>query len=418
LTKKEKDSAFVWHPFDVMNLEENLFIKKGTGVFLHTQDGRKIIDAISSWWVNIHGHRNSHISKAVSKQLRYLEHVIFAGFTHEPAIRLAENLIRILPGKMDKVFFSDNGSTATEIALKLAIQYWANNKVPKTKIIALKGAYHGDTFGAMSVGERGGFNIPFEPYLFDVEFLDFPENNTEKCILQLDEYCKNGDVAAFIYEPLIQGSAGMRFYSPLLLDKLLKIAQQHQVICIADEVMTGFGRTGKNFASEYCTQKPDIICLSKALTGGYLPLGATVVNNKIFSAFEGKDIHKTFLHGHTYTANPLACAAANESIRILLSKECLNNRERISTKFEELKSALEKLPNLENTRTMGCILAFEVKNSNDTSYFNPLRERLYKSFLEKNILLRPLGNTVYLMPPYVIDNKTIDYIYKAIKEVV
>ena len=417
MTKSDKDKTYVWHPFDVIDLPENVCIKKGTGVYLHTQDGRKIMDAISSWWVNIHGHRNPHITKAVSKQLRYLEHVIFAGFTHEPAIKLAENLIKMLPSNMSKVFFSDDGSTSTEVALKMAIQYWHNQGKAKKKIIAIHGAYHGDTFGAMSVGARGGFNQPFEPYLFDVEFIDFPNFENLESLSQFQKLCLTGEVAAFIYEPLVQGSAGMRMYSPEILEKLLQIARKNDVICIADEVMTGFGRTGKNFASSYCETQPDIICLSKGLTGGYLPLGATVANQKIVEAFQTKDIHKIFLHGHSYTANPLACAAANESIRLLQTSACQDNILRITAHFSLLASQLIGHPKLENVRSIGCILAMDIKNEEDNSYYNPLRDRLYHSFLEKNILLRPLGNTLYILPPYIISEKQINHIYKTILDV-
>lgn len=417
MNKLQKDKSYIWHPFDVLQLEQNLLIKKATGVHLLTNDGRKIIDAISSWWVNIHGHRNQHISNAVAKQLRYLEHVIFAGFTHDPAIKLAENLVKILPGQMEKIFFSDDGSTSTEVAIKMSLQYWYNKKEPKTKIVALEGAYHGDTFGAMSVGARGGFNEPFEAHLFDVEFLPLFSQPSEAILDQFQKICDSGEVAAFIYEPLIQGSAGMRMYSAETLEKLLKIAKNSQVICIADEVFTGFGRTGKNFASEYCQTHPDIICLSKGLTGGYLPLGVTATQGHIFEAFNSKETHKIFLHGHSYTANPLACAAANESIRLFLSTDCQANIQKLAATFKKWTSELADLETVQNCRSLGAIFAFEVANSKDQSYFNPIRERLYKAFLEKNILIRPLGNTVYVLPPYIIEEKELNYILKTIKEV-
>ena len=414
MNKLDKDKLYVWHPFDVLQQEHNIFIKKATGVFLHTHDGRKIIDAISSWWVNIHGHRNPYISKAVAKQLRLMEHVIFAGFTHEPAIRLAESLVKVLPGDMKKVFFSDNGSTATEVALKMAIQYWHNKGEKRNKIIALEGAYHGDTFGAMSVGARGGFNTPFEPYLFEVEFTSVP---AEQHLAKFEGICQSGQVAAFIYEPLVQGSVGMRMYPAEVLDKMLQIAHTHGVVCIADEVFTGFGRTGKNFASEHCTEQPDIICLSKGLTGGFLPLGATAANERIVKAFESKNLAHIFLHGHSYTANPLACAAANESLRLLLHTDCEAQRTRLSETFAVWTKELASLPHVKNARSLGCIFAFEVENEQDSGYFNNVREQLYKTFIEKNILIRPLGNTVYVLPPYVISPKELNYIKKSIVEV-
>ncbi|MFN0048072.1 MAG: adenosylmethionine--8-amino-7-oxononanoate transaminase [Cytophagales bacterium] len=417
MNKIEKDKAYVWHPFDVLQQEQNIFIKKATGVHLHTNDGKKIIDAISSWWVNIHGHRNQYISRAVAKQLRYFEHVIFAGFTHDPAIRLAESLVKILPGSMAKVFFSDDGSTSTEVAIKMALQYWFNKGEKKNRIIAFEGAYHGDTFGAMSVGARGGFNEPFEAHLFDVAFIPLPESADNETFTKFEILCQTCEIAAFIYEPLIQGSAGMRMYLPEMLEKLLQIAKANKVICIADEVFTGFGRTGKNFASEYCETKPDIICLSKALTGGYLPLGVTATQAHVYEAFSSKEMSKIFLHGHSYTANPLACAAANESIRLFLTVECQQNIARLNATFELWKIELSTLSNIKNIRCLGAIFAFEVINEKDSGYFNPLRERLYKAFIDKNILIRPLGNTVYVLPPYIIAEKELNYILKSIKEV-
>lgn len=410
----QKDKSFVWHPFDIYN-SENIIIKKGSGVYLHTKDGRKIIDGISSWWVNLHGHRNTKISKAINKQLRYLEHVIFAGFSHEPAIKLAESLCKILPGEMQKIFFSDNGSTSTEVALKMAFQYWYNKNKKKIKVMALQGAYHGDTFGAMSVAERGGFNVPFEPYLFDVVFIPFPDDD-----LVLDQFeaaCKSTDAGVFIYEPLVQGSAGMRIYAPEMLEKLLLIAKKYDVICIADEVMTGFGRTNKLFASEFCQTKPDIICLSKGITGGYFPLGATAVNTRIAERFATKQIDKIFLHGHSYTANPLACAAANASLEILLSSESTQNRLKISENHIAFVEKIKGNPKIKNAKTFGTILALEVKNDTDTSYFNNLREFLYTEFLKRDILLRPLGNVIYVLPPYIISENQLNRIYAAIEEV-
>jgi len=417
LTKAEKDKAYIWHPFDVMQLENHIFIKKATGVYLHTNDDRKIIDAISSWWVNIHGHRNIHITKAVSKQLRYLEHVIFAGFTHDPAIKLAESLVKILPGNMSKIFFSDDGSTAVEVAIKMALQFWHNKGEKRSQIIALEGAYHGDTFGAMAVGARGGFNEPFERHLFDAQFIDIATGDLNALYSSFESLCKSAATAAFIYEPLIQGSVGMRMYDAETLEKLLKIAKSNQVICIADEVFTGFGRTGKYFASEYCETKPEIICLSKALTGGYLPLGVTAATERIFQAFNNLEISKIFLHGHSYTANPLACAAANESIRLFLSAECQKNIARIAHTFENWKLELSTSPNILNLRSLGAIFAFEVVNTQTKGYFNPIREKIYRLFLEKNILIRPLGNTIYVLPPYIMSGKELNYILKSIKEV-
>ncbi|MDX2189694.1 MAG: adenosylmethionine--8-amino-7-oxononanoate transaminase [Bacteroidota bacterium] len=416
MNKIQKDHQYIWHPFDVIDLQQNEFIKKATGVYLHTNDGRKIIDAISSWWVNIHGHRNPLISKAVSKQLRYLEHVIFAGFTHEPAIKLAESLIKITPGNMSKVFFSDNGSTSVEVALKMSFQYWHNNNNPRQKVVAIEGSYHGDTFGAMSVGARNTFSKPFESLLFDVIYIPFPSNTDEAYWQNVSKIALSNEIAAFIYEPLIQGSAGMRIYEPNVLEKLVNIFQSQQIICIADEVMTGFGRTGKLFASEYIDSQPDIICLSKGITGGYLPLGATLSNAKIYEAFQTKEVEKLFLHGHSYTANPLACAAANESIRLLMRPECMNQITFINQLHKEQIPLFSHLKNVSNVRVLGTILAFEI--GDERSYFNKLRDQLYLAFLKRNVLLRPLGNTIYILPPYIITEKQLRYVYRQIEEVI
>lgn len=415
MTLISKDNSFVWHPFDVYN-SENLLVKKAKGIYIFLQDGRKIVDGISSWWVNLHGHRNTTITNAVSKQLRYFEHVIFAGFTHQPAIHLAENLCKCLPGEMKKVFYSDNGSTSTEVALKMSMHYWHNKNQNKKVIIAIEGSYHGDTFGAMSVAERGGFNLPFEPYLFDVKFISFPNN--EESIMQFSYICQTNEVAAFIYEPLVQGSSGMRIYKPEILEKLLKIAKINNIICIADEVMTGFGRTNTLFASNQCETKPDIICLSKGLTGGYLPLGATAVNQKIINGFESKEIKNVFLHGHSYTANPLACAAALASLKITLSNESIKNRKNIELWHRNfIEKIKEKNYPLKRLEYIGTILVLEIDNQSDTSYFNSLREYLYIEFLNRNILLRPLGNVIYVLPPYIISKVELNKIYKAIEEI-
>src|SRR5579871_1284861 len=312
MTLSESDKKNIWHPFTPLaDGFESLVVDSAQGVFLHLHDGRKIIDAVSSWWVNIHGHSNPVIAEAIAIQAKKMEHVIFAGFTHEPAITIAEKLLTILPKNQSKIFFSDNGSTAVEVALKMAIQYWHNLGIEKNKIIAIDGAYHGDTFGAMSVGERGAFTSPFNPYLFDVDFIDFPNaENSQDIITAFRQKVIGGDVAAFVYEPLVQGAAGMRMYSETVLNQLMAIAKRYDVICIADEVFTGFGRTGKYFASDYLDTPPDIIAVSKGITGGFMPLGVTACSEKIVSAFRSADASKTFFHGHSYTANPIACAAA------------------------------------------------------------------------------------------------------------
>lgn len=433
-TLKERDQQAIWHPFTPLpDADRIIGLTSAQGVYLYTADGRKILDAISSWWVNLHGHSHEYIAQAIYEQARKLEHVIFAGFTHEPAVRLAERLLMILPANQNKIFYSDNGSTAVEVALKMAFQYWYNRGVSKKKVIALNGSYHGDTFGSMSVGDRSPFTAPFSPYLFEVDFIDFPGCHQKNCcsgsrtdhpscmqvesvISSFESLAKSGEIAAFIYEPLVQGASGMRMYAAQILDKLLYIARQHDIICIADEVMTGFGRTGKLFASHYCQMQPHIMCLSKGLTGGTMALGVTSCAVEIIEPYRSDDVMKTFFHGHSFTANPLACAAANASLDLLLADECQHNIRRIMGKHETFKEHILLHPGVEAVRCMGVILAVEVKTQNETSYFNEVRNSLYDFFLAKNLLIRPLGNVVYILPPYTITNEELDTVYKAVLE--
>lgn len=415
----KKDKELIWHPFTPQgdDAPSPILISKADGVYLHTPDGRKIIDAISSWWVNLHGHSHPLIAKAIYEQATTLEHVIFAGFTHAPAIQLAENLKKILPSSMSKIFFSDNGSTANEVAIKMAIQYWHNKGIKKKKIIALEGAYHGDTFGSMSVGDRSVFTTPFNDYLFEVSFLDFPtEENKERVIHEFTTLISSGDVGAFIFEPLIQGAAGMRMYSSEILEALLQIAKANQVICIADEVFTGFCRTGKFFATDYINTKPDIMAVSKGITGGTLPLGVTVCSTEIYKAYTSADITKAFLHGHSYTANPLSCAAANASYSILTSAECQHQIKRINSLHSDFVEKVKSHVLIEKVSVLGTILSIEIKTSGKTEYTNSLRKLIYEYFLGRDILLRPLGNILYIVPPYCIKEEELQEIYLAIED--
>ncbi|MBL7857863.1 MAG: adenosylmethionine--8-amino-7-oxononanoate transaminase [Cyclobacteriaceae bacterium] len=414
----EIDKKNIWHPFTPLaGGIEPLLITSASGIYLHTQDGRSILDAISSWWVNLHGHAHLHLAEALATQAKKLEHVIFAGFTHEPAIQLSKNLLSIVPSNQSKIFFSDNGSTAVEVALKMALQYWHNQKIEKRKIIAFEGAYHGDTFGAMSVGDRGIFTAPFSKYLFDVEFIPFPDQaNHQQVIDQFQKSVADQTVAAFIFEPLVQGAAGMRMYSPKILDELIALAHQHDVVCIADEVFTGFGRTGKLFASDYLRNKPDIITLSKGLTGGMMPMGITTCAEKIVVAFDTDEFLKTFFHGHSYTGNPLACAVANASFELLMQDECAASINRITRQHEKFAEKLDGHPNLHDVRTLGTILAIELKTEGGSSYTSDIRKKIYPYFLDRNILLRPLGNILYILPPYCITNEELSIIYRTIED--
>ncbi len=416
---KRRDQQSVWHPFTPLADSHKIIPLTGaSGCYLHTADGRKILDAIGSWWVNLHGHAHPYMAEKLAEQALTLEHVIFAGFTHEPAITLAERLLAILPAGMSKIFYSDNGSTSTEVALKMAFQYWHNQGIEKRRIVALDGAYHGDTFGAMAVGERGAFTAAFHRFLFEVDFLDFPHPHlSAKHILDsFEKLASSSEIAAFIYEPLVQGAAGMRMYEATVLNDLLTIAKKHHILCIADEVMTGFGRTGSLFASDHCSIKPDIICLSKGLTGGALPLGVTACTEAVMKPYRSENLLKTFFHGHSFTANPLACTAANASLDLLLTSECQNSIHMIMETHAQFKEKIATHPTVLNVRQQGVILAIEIRTNAATSYFNEVRNSLYDYFLEKNLLLRPLGNVIYLLPAYCITSEELQWIYQEIEQ--
>jgi adenosylmethionine-8-amino-7-oxononanoate aminotransferase len=417
MTLAERDAKVIWHPFTQMkNPLPHIPIVRGEGVYLYDEAGNRYIDAVSSWWVNIHGHAHPYIAARVSEQLSTLEHVIFAGFTHEPAVQLAERLLPLLPGEQQRVFYSDNGSTAVEVALKMALQYWVNiSKLPRTKIIAFKDAYHGDTFGAMSVSGRSPFTNAFNSLLFDVDFIDLP---TAQNIAQLKSkinYLSN-EVACFIFEPMVLGTAGMQMYEASLLDELIGACQQHGILTIADEVMTGFGRTGRYFSSEALSVKPDIFCLSKGLTGGTMPMGVTTCNAKVFDAFLSDDKLKTLYHGHSYTANPIACAASLASLDLLLAPETMANIQRVSASHASFLNRIQDHPKVKAIRQTGTILALEWETGTDTSYFSGLRNQLYQYFIERGIVLRPLGNIVYILAPYVISDEDLQYIYDTIEQ--
>ncbi|MCW3119663.1 MAG: bioA [Chitinophagaceae bacterium] len=395
-----------------------LGIVRGEGACLYDENGRKYIDAISSWWVNIHGHAHPYIADKVYDQLKKMEHVIFAGFTHEPAVELAEKLLSILPGNQSKIFYSDNGSTAVEVALKMSLQYWNNQGITKNKILAFEHSYHGDTFGAMSVSGRSGFTKPFAGLLFDVIHIPPPVSGLkEESLSALTTAIANAenDIAAFIFEPLVLGAGGMLMYEAGELDELIALCRQKNILIIADEVMTGFGRTGKLFASAQLKNKPDIICLSKGITGGTMPLGATSCIEKIFNGFLSDDKAKTFFHGHSYTANPIACAAALASYDLLVNPVCGNNIKKITESHEGFIERNKANLFLKNIRSTGTILAMDFINNEQISYFNSLRDTLYNFFLSKGIILRPLGNTVYVMPPYCITEEELNAVYGAIE---
>ncbi|KQC00658.1 adenosylmethionine--8-amino-7-oxononanoate transaminase [Pedobacter sp. Hv1] len=413
----ERDQKVIWHPYTQMkDAQTPIPIVSGAGVYLFDENGKKYIDAVSSWWVNIHGHAHPYIAAQVSLQLSELEHVIFAGFTHEPAVRLAERLLPLLPGKQEKIFYTDNGSTAVEVALKMCLQYWNNtgNK-QKKKVLAFRDAYHGDTFGAMSVSGRSIFTNPFNDLLFDVEFIDLPNQNNISSLIARISGLKS-ELACFIFEPLILGAGGMQMYEATYLDQLLACCIENDILTIADEVMTGFGRTGTYFACEQLTHRPDIFCLSKGLTGGTMPLGVTSCNQKIFEAFLSDDKLKTLYHGHSFTANPVACAASLASLDILLAEETLMNIQRVKDQHSQFFEQIKNHPKVRSIRQTGTIIALEWETGNDTSYLSGLRDQLYNYFLTSGIILRPLGNIIYILPPYVISNEDLAYIYQTIQQ--
>lgn len=389
-------------------------IVKGAGTCIFDDEGNQYLDAISSWWVTLHGHAHPYIAEKIYKQAMTLEQVIFAGFTHEPAVLLAERLLEILPGSFSRIFYSDNGSTATEVALKMALQYWWNKGIQhRKKILAFNNSYHGDTFGAMSVSERSVFTLAFQEKLFEVHFVDITRPDTVLQDLNWNE------IACVIYEPLVQGAGGMAMYEPAPLETFLQQCHTHGVICIADEVMTGFGRTGRLFASDYLTEQPDIVCLSKGLTGGTMALGVTACTQEIYEAFLEEDKLKTFFHGHSFTANPLACAAALASLDLLQADACQQSIRRITAQHQAFAALLAStFPSaIKNIRCRGTLFAFELVQGKD-EYLNHIGREITAYALSKGVYLRPLGNTVYLMPPYCISSAELNQVYEVVQEIV
>jgi|SRR5581483_1492230 len=411
----DRDLKIIWHPYTQMKTAQPpIPIVRGEGALLFDENGKSYIDAVSSWWVNIHGHAHPYIAQKVAEQLNKLEHVIFAGFTHEPAVELAERLLKIIPNNQAKVFYSDNGSTAVEVAIKMCLQYWHNQGIRRTKILAFKNAYHGDTFGAMAVSGRSAFTAAFDSLLFEVEFIDLPDAaNIQSLKSQISDL--KSDLACFIFEPLVQGAGGMIMYEAEYLDQLMAHCQAEDVLLIADEVFTGFGRTGKRFACECLTTQPDIMCFSKGLTGGTMAMGLTTCTQKIYDSFLSEDKLKTLFHGHSYTANPVACSAALASMDIFMQESTLQNIQRIADAHAKFALKIKDHPRIRTTRQTGTILAMEWETGSDTSYFNSLRDRLYQYFLDAGIILRPLGNILYILPPYCITDGQLDYIYSKIE---
>lgn len=426
----KKDLKYIWHPFTQMKdyeTEEPIIIERGKGIYLWDIQGNKYIDGISSWWVNTLGHSHPRLNEALKKQSEKIEHVLLAGFSHEPAIELAEKLVNLTPDSLTKVFYSDNGSTAVEVALKMAYQYWQQTGFPeKNKFIALKNSYHGDTLGAVSVGGIDVYHKIYKPLLFEIFQADSPYcyrcpagKNQDSCGIDCLNSVENilkehsQEIAGIIIEPLIQAAAGMIIYPAEYLSKLRKLCDKYNILLIDDEVAMGFGRTGKMFAFEHSDAVPDIICLAKGLTAGYLPLAVTISSEKIYQAFyDDYEKLKTFFHGHSFTGNPLAAAVAVENLKILEEEQIISS---LQPKTEKLKTELEKFKQLEcvgDVRHLGMIGAVEIVKNKETKEPYDFRERIgskiYKEALKRGAIIRPLGGVIYFMPPYVITEEEIE----------
>jgi adenosylmethionine-8-amino-7-oxononanoate aminotransferase len=433
----DRDRAHLWHPYTQMQTAPApLPIVKGEGVYLYTEDGRRLLDGISSWWVTIHGHAHPRLNQALIEQAKQLEHVMFAGCTHRPAVELAERLIELLPPGLTRVFYSDNGSTAVEVALKLAHQYWRNLGQPaRSTFLTLHYAYHGDTVGAMSVSEQSVFTEAFQPLLFQVRRADAPycyrcplglerASCRIDCLASLETALQEAgaSVAAVLVEPMLQAAGGMIVWPSEFLEGVRRLCDRFGTLMIADEVLTGFGRTGRMFASEHASVSPDIICLSKALTAGYLPLGATVATHAIYEAFLSEDRAKTFFHGHSFTANPLACAVAVASLDLFRDHDVLARVGRLESRLRAGLSRLADLASVGDVRVIGGVGIVELVSDRDTrksdGYLDGIGPRLSAQFLDRGLLLRPLGNVVYFMPPYCITDDQVDWALEQISDVV
>nr|WP_299170934.1 adenosylmethionine--8-amino-7-oxononanoate transaminase [uncultured Allomuricauda sp.] len=413
----ERDKKYLWHPLTQHKTAElPIGIVKAKGALLWDEDGKAYIDGIASWYTAMYGHCNEAITSAITEQMKQLDFVMFSGFTHTPAVELSEQLMAILPDNQAKIFFNDNGSTAVEAAIKMALQFYHNKGEKRDTLIAFEGGFHGDTFGAMSASGLSSYNGPFEDFLLKVERIPVPtEENIEKVLEQLESICRENKCAAFVFEPLVQGAAGMKFHSAKGLDRLIEKCHDSDILCVADEIMTGFGKTGKNFASDYLEHKPDIICLSKALTAGMFPLSITSCSQNVFDAFLSDDVSKGFFHAHTFSAHPIGCAAALAGINLLSSNEILERREYIELEHKKFVASIENHSKVKSARSMGVILAVDLNVEMDR--YGKLRDDLYHFFMDNGVNLRPLGNTIYVLPPYVITNEQLQKIYDSIRQV-
>lgn len=413
-------TSAVWHPFTQHGLGEPIpQVARARGALLETVDGDTVIDAISSWWVTTHGHCHPRIMAAIAAQAQELDQIIFAGWTHQPAEEVAAGLRAIMPESLTRVFFSDSGSTSVEVALKMALGYWHARSEPRHRIVVMDHSYHGDTIGAMSIGARGVFNQAYEPILFDVARIPYPAAGREQETLDaLEAHCKASDTAALIIEPLVLGSGGMLFYSAETLTAMHAICAAHGVLFIADEVMTAWGRTGTLLACEQAGVVPDILCLSKGLTGGAIPLAVTMASEPIYAAHYSTDRARMFFHSSSYTANPMACAAASVNLAIWREEPVLGIVADLARRQADWLAKLGRFCNIDNPRTLGTIAALDFRSTGKGGYLDDLAPRLLAFFRERGVLLRPLGNTVYVMPPYCITDDQLAQVWDAIGEAV
>ncbi|WP_414464194.1 adenosylmethionine--8-amino-7-oxononanoate transaminase [Hyphomicrobium sp. B1] len=409
----------IWHPFTQHALEPDMRrIRAAEGAWLEADDGQRIFDGVSSWWVITHGHRYPKIIASMREQAEALDQVIFAGFTHAPAEAVAAGLLKIVPPGLSHVFFSDSGSTSVEVALKMALGYWKNIGAKRTRILALEHGYHGDTIGTMSAGARGVFNAAYEPLLFEVGRIPYPKpHHAQPTFDALEIACRKGDVAAFICEPLVLGAGGMLFYDADTLKEMHRICKAHDVLFIADEVMTCFGRTGTVFACEQAGISPDILCVAKGLTGGSIPLAVTLSTTAIYDAHLSKDRSRTFFHSSSYTANPIACAAAAANLEIWRTEPVLERILALSQNQALCLNELQTDPRFANLRQLGTISAFELADL-QPGYLADVALKLRARLLERGVLLRPLGSTVYIMPPYCTTKDELRFVYNALSEAV
>ena len=416
MTLTERDKKHLWHPLKQHQTHpESLAIVKAKGCILTDEYGNEYIDAIASWYTCMYGHCNDYIIEKTYQQMQQLDQIMFSDFTHEPAIKLSEELIKILPNNQNKIFFNDNGSTAVEAGIKMALQYYFNKNKKRSTFIAFEDGFHGDTFGAMSVSGLSVYNGPFEDFLIDVKRIPTPNGtNNVEVLDQVSDLIANHSIAGFIYEPLLQGAAGMKTYDAHGLNDILKLFKSKDILTIADEVMTGFGKTGKYFASDYIDTKPDIICLSKALTAGLIPMAITSCSQHIYDAFLSNDMTKGFFHCHTYSANPIACATAIAGIELLTSKDIQDNIQDIIKSHNSFNEHIKNHPKVKTTRQLGVVFALELDTK--TERYGGLRDKLLKFFMANGVFLRPLGNTIYIQTPYVITKQQLNKIYKTIEE--